>query len=98
VAVVVYAYSRSTLEAETGTSLSSRPAWTTERVPGQPGLHRNNNEQDNKADWEADEEAHLALPFTTLSNCLTFGNRKDKELGQTFKLFASSLNNIKTLF
>jgi hypothetical protein len=30
----------STLEAEAGESLSSRPAWSTERVPGHPGLHR----------------------------------------------------------
>ena len=30
----------STQEAEAGASLSSRPAWSTERIPGQPGLHR----------------------------------------------------------
>jgi hypothetical protein len=30
----------STWEAEAGGFLSSRPAWSTERVPGQPGLHR----------------------------------------------------------
>jgi hypothetical protein len=27
-------------EAEPGRSLSSRPAWSTQWVPGQPGLHR----------------------------------------------------------
>ena len=27
-------------EAEAGRFLSSRPAWSTEGVPGQPGLHR----------------------------------------------------------
>jgi hypothetical protein len=26
--------------AEAGESLCSRPAWSTEQVPGQPGLHR----------------------------------------------------------
>jgi hypothetical protein len=30
----------STREAEAGGFLSLRPAWSTERVPGQPGLHR----------------------------------------------------------
>jgi hypothetical protein len=30
----------STWEAEAGRSLSWRPAWSTEKVPGQPGLHR----------------------------------------------------------
>jgi hypothetical protein len=27
-------------EAEAGGSLSSRPVWSTEESPGQPGLHR----------------------------------------------------------
>jgi hypothetical protein len=30
----------STWEAEAGELLRSRPAWSTEWVPGQPGLHR----------------------------------------------------------
>jgi hypothetical protein len=30
----------SSWEAEAGRSLSSKPAWSTEWVPGQPGLHR----------------------------------------------------------
>jgi hypothetical protein len=34
------AFNPSTWEAEAGGFLSSRPAWSTERVPGQPGLHR----------------------------------------------------------
>jgi hypothetical protein len=32
---MAHAFSPSTLEAETGRSLSLRPAWFTERVPGQ---------------------------------------------------------------
>jgi hypothetical protein len=39
-AVVVHAFNPSIWEAEAGGSLSSRPAWSTEWVPGQPGLHR----------------------------------------------------------
>jgi hypothetical protein len=38
--VVVHAFHPSTWEAEAGGFLSSRPAWFTEWVPGQPGLHR----------------------------------------------------------
>jgi hypothetical protein len=37
---VAHAFNPSTLEAETGRFLSSRPAWSTKGVPGQPGLHR----------------------------------------------------------
>jgi hypothetical protein len=53
----------STREAEAGGFLSSRPAWSTKWVPGQPGLHRetlspkqnktkkNKNKQTNKKSW-----------------------------------------------
>jgi hypothetical protein len=37
---VAHAFNPSTWEAETGGFLSSRPAWSKERVPGQPGLNR----------------------------------------------------------
>ena len=37
---MAHAFNGGTQEAEAGRSLSSRPAWSTERVPGQPGLHR----------------------------------------------------------
>jgi hypothetical protein len=38
--MVAHAFNPSTWEAEAGRFLSSRPAWSTEWVPGQPGLHR----------------------------------------------------------
>jgi hypothetical protein len=38
--VVVHAFNPSTREAEAGGFLSSRPAWSTKWVPGQPGLYR----------------------------------------------------------
>ena len=38
--VVAHAFNSSTWEAEEGGFLSSRPAWATEWVPGQPGLQR----------------------------------------------------------
>jgi hypothetical protein len=37
---VAHTFNPSTWEAETGGFLSSRPAWSTKRVPGQPGLYR----------------------------------------------------------
>jgi hypothetical protein len=38
--VVVHTFNPSTQEAEAGGFLSSRPAWSTKWVPGQPGLYR----------------------------------------------------------
>jgi hypothetical protein len=51
--VVAHTFKPSALEAEAGGSLSSRPAWSTEWVLGQPGLHRETlsqktNKQTNK--------------------------------------------------
>jgi hypothetical protein len=37
---MVHFFNPSTQEAEAVGSLSLRPTWYTERVPGQPGLHR----------------------------------------------------------
>jgi hypothetical protein len=39
-AVVVHNFNPSTWKTKAGESLSSRPAWSTKWVPGQPGLHR----------------------------------------------------------
>jgi hypothetical protein len=39
-AVVVHTFNLSTWEAETGRSLSSKTAWSTDQVPEQLGLHR----------------------------------------------------------
>jgi hypothetical protein len=47
-AVVAHAFNPSTWEAEAGGFLSSRPAWSTEWVPGQPGLHRETLSQKTK--------------------------------------------------
>ena len=38
--MVAHAFNPSTREAEAGGFLSLRPAWSTKRVPGQPGLYR----------------------------------------------------------
>jgi hypothetical protein len=49
--MVVHAFNPSTQEAEAGGFLSSRAAWSTKWVPGQPGLYRailSQNKQTNK--------------------------------------------------
>ena len=38
--MLAHAFISSTQELAAGRSLSSRPAWFTKQVPGQPGLHR----------------------------------------------------------
>ena len=49
-------------EAEAGGFLSSRPAWSTKRAPGQPGLYR---ETLNFHFWVA-EGLHGAIEYYTL--------------------------------
>jgi hypothetical protein len=46
--VVAHAFNPSTREAEAGRFLSSRPAWSTKWVPGQPGLYRETLSRKNK--------------------------------------------------
>jgi predicted nuclease of restriction endonuclease-like (RecB) superfamily len=46
--VVELACNPSIMKAETGRSLRPRPAWSTEQIPGQPGLHRETLSQKNK--------------------------------------------------
>jgi hypothetical protein len=59
---VAHTFNPSTWEAEAGRFLSSRPAWSTEWVPGQPGLHRKKpvskqkQKQTNKKDHNSKEE------------------------------------------
>jgi hypothetical protein len=38
--MMAHAFNPSTREAEAGGFLSSRPAWSTKYVPGQPGIYR----------------------------------------------------------
>jgi hypothetical protein len=46
--VVAHTFNPSTRETEAGGFLSSRPAWSTKWVPGQPGLHRETLSQKNQ--------------------------------------------------
>ena len=45
---VAHAFNSSVWEPEAGRSLSLRPAWSAELVPGQPGLHRETLSQGGK--------------------------------------------------
>jgi hypothetical protein len=62
--VVVHAFNPSTREEEAGGFLSSRPAWSTERVPGQPGLYRETLSQKNKT---KQKKIYLFYVASTLS-------------------------------
>jgi hypothetical protein len=78
-AVVAHTFNPSTWEAEAGRSLSSRPAWSTEWVSGQPGLHRETLSQKKKK-----KESHAKL--------LTEQNQ-DKRPTQTKEENKGSLRN-----
>jgi hypothetical protein len=62
--MVVHAFNPSTREAGAGRFLSPRPAWSTERVPGQPGLHRETLSQKKK---KKKKSFSFALFYTSLS-------------------------------
>jgi hypothetical protein len=56
--VVAHAFNPSTWEAEAGEFLSSRPAWSTKRIPGQPGLHRETLSRKTKKKKKKDVKAN----------------------------------------
>jgi hypothetical protein len=58
-AVLAHAFNPSTWEAEAGGFLSSRPAWSTELVPGQPGLHRETLSQKKKKKKRKEKKKHM---------------------------------------
>jgi hypothetical protein len=77
-AVVVHPFDPSTWEAEAGRFLSLRPAWSTEWVPGQPGLHRETlfwkNKQTNKQKTKQNKKwafNRMQIPLRKLKVCLT---------------------------
>jgi hypothetical protein len=46
--MVIHVFNGNTWEVETGGSLSSSPAWSTEQIPRQSELHRKSLSQKNK--------------------------------------------------
>jgi hypothetical protein len=67
-AVVAHAFNPSTQEAEAGRFLSSRPAWSAEWVPGQPGLHRKTLSRKTKRKKKK-KKKRVCLRFLTLVFC-----------------------------
>jgi hypothetical protein len=62
--VVEHTFKRSIWKAEVGGSLSLRPAKSTERVPGQPGLHREALSQENNNKTIKPKEQRLLFQRT----------------------------------
>ena len=63
---MAHAFNPSIQEAEAGESLSSRPTWSTERVPSQPGLHREILSQKKKERKEFNFQIWEKAIFTNL--------------------------------
>jgi hypothetical protein len=68
--MVVHAFNPSTREPEAGGYLSSRPAWSTKRVPGQPELHRETLSQKIKKK----KKSFGWFDYSLKQNHLSFGN------------------------
>jgi hypothetical protein len=68
-AVVAHAFNPNTWEAEAGEFLSSRPAWSTEQDPGQPGLHRETLPRKTKRKKKKEEEKKKSCRCTAWSSC-----------------------------
>jgi hypothetical protein len=63
--MVAHAFNSSIWEAEAGEFLSSRTAWSTEYVPGHPGLHR-----------ETLSQKQNKTTTTTTKRCYAYYQRK----------------------
>jgi hypothetical protein len=75
-AVVVHAFNPSTWEAEAGRFLSSRPAWSTEWVPGWPGLHRETLSRKTKqTNKNKNRKAYICGYIVRISNCVYYLHR-----------------------
>ena len=59
-------FESSTWEVEAGRFLSLRPAWSTERVPGQPGLHRETLSQKTKKKKGGGEKTQFTEVFSRI--------------------------------
>jgi hypothetical protein len=76
-AVVAHTFNPSTWEAEAGGFLSSRPAWSTEWVSGQPGLHRETLSQKKKTkNGEQPLKSNIQLLNATLTHIHTILQKK----------------------
>jgi hypothetical protein len=81
--MVAYAFSPSTREAEAGGFLSSRPAWSTKWVPGQPGLNRETLSRKKKIAGFTGGYNHTQLPDANNRACITSAD--SQELGSILR-------------
>jgi hypothetical protein len=72
--VVAHAFNPSTQEAEAGGFLSSRLAWSTEWVPGQPGLYRETLSQKEKKRKKKKKRMHIIF-FNDSIMCISLGKK-----------------------
>jgi hypothetical protein len=82
--MVAQTFYPSTLKAEAGKSLSSRPAWSIERVPGHPGLHRvplSRNTKERK--WTQDYGSKIAASSNQPGLRKEFSSFRQPRLGYT---------------
>jgi hypothetical protein len=84
---VAHAFNPSTWEAEAGKFLSSRPAWSTKSVPGQPGLRRETLSQKTKKKKNKKTEALGDFVITDLKSRKANIKQKGELSGNTFLLF-----------
>jgi hypothetical protein len=69
--MVAQAFNPSTWEAEAGEFLSSRPAWSTEWVPGQPGLHRETLSRKKKTKKQTNKQKRIHKSSDLFDNCFS---------------------------
>jgi hypothetical protein len=80
--VVAHAFNPSTLEAEAGGFLSLRPAWSTEWVPGQPGLYRETLSWNPPPKKNGRGKFHMVSPVNKdLQTIITTGRRISSSQG-----------------
>jgi hypothetical protein len=85
--VVAHEFNHSTCEAEAGGILSSRLAWSTESVPGHPGLHRETlsqktkpNQSKAKQSKAKQSKAHHTTPHHTTPHHTKTKQNKTKQI------------------
>jgi hypothetical protein len=84
--VVVHTFNPRTWEAEAGRFLSSRPAWSTKWVPGQPGLHRETLSQNKQTNKQTNKQKQNKTKKTKQKSAVFHFNK------MTFHCYFCSLN------
>ena len=70
--MVVHTFNPSTWEAGAGRSLSSSPAWSTEGVPGKPGLQRETVAQKSQTKPQTNKPKQTEYFQTTIASLICY--------------------------